>query len=426
MLLHVLLILAVVMILGRVLGRACAWISQPPVIGEVVAGILLGPSLLGWVWPVAKTFLLPKDVEPYLGVIAQLGVILFMFLVGLELNLQLLRAKARQAGVISLVSIVVPFGLGLALAGLLYPSLAGSPEVGFVSFALFLGLALSITAFPVLARILTDRGMSRTPLGVLALLCAAADDATAWCLLAFVMGVAQANVTDALRVVALTLGYVAVMFVLVQPVAARLATKVEGREIGQGVVAAALAGLLLSALTTEAIGIHPLFGAFLFGAVIPHESTLARALTRKLYDLVTVLLLPAFFALAGMRMEMGLLVDLQSWLLCGLIILAATLGKFGGSFVAARLTGMGWRDAAALGVLMNTRGLMELIVLNIGYELHVISPKLYTMMVLMALATTFATTPILQRLRQARGADSAGPDEARARESSSAPAPVPP
>jgi Kef-type K+ transport system membrane component KefB len=397
MLLHVLLTLAVVMILGRLLGRACAWVGQPPVIGEVGAGILLGPSLLGWLWPGATAFLLPAEAEPTLGVVAHLGVILFMFLVGLDLKPGQLRGQARRAGVIAAASIAVPFAAGLALTPLLYPGLAG-PEVGFASFALFFGLAMSITAFPVLARILTDRGMSRTRLGVLALLCAAVNDGAAWCLLAVVIGVSQAEVGAAAPVLGGAVAFVGFMFLLVRPAVARQAAMVEGRGVGQGVLAAVLGGLLLSAVVTQLIGIHPLFGAFLFGAVIPHDGTLARALTRRLHDLVAVLLLPAFFALAGLRMNVGLLTGPDHWLLCGLIVLVATAGKFGGTFTAARLTGMGWRDAASLGVLMNTRGLMELIVLNVGFERGVISPALYTMMVLMALATTLATTPVLQWL----------------------------
>jgi Kef-type K+ transport system membrane component KefB len=274
---------------------------------------------------------------------------------------------------------------------------------------MFLGLAMSITAFPVLARILTDRGLGRTRLGVLALASAAAGDAAAWCLMAFVMGASQAEVSGPLVVVLLTIGYVGFMFLVVRPVAPWLVARYDGGGAGQGVFAAVLAGLLLSALATEAIGIHPLFGAFLFGAVLPHEGALARSLTRRLHDLGTVLMLPAFFALAGMRMDVGLLSGVGPWLVCGLIVLVATLGKFGGTVTAARLTGLGWRDAASLGVLMNTRGLMELIVLNVGYERGVISPTLYTMMVLMALATTFATTPVLRWLRRNAGEDAPEP-----------------
>ncbi len=395
---HVLLALATVLLVGRVLGRLFAFIGQPPVIGEVVAGICLGPSLLGRVSPQAMAFLLPPSVAPYLGVISQVGAILYMFLVGLELNTERLGERAHAAVAIAQASIAVPFVLGAALALGMYTRLA-PPGVPFTSFALFCGIALSVTAFPVLARILTDRGMSRTDLGVLALGCAAAGDVTAWCLLAFVVGVAQATVGGGLVVAALALAYLGFAFVLVRPLARRWAARLPEQQIGQGVIAGVLLALLLSALATEAIGIHAVFGAFLFGAVLPHDSPLAHALTRKLGDLVTVLFLPAYFAFTGLRTEIGLVSGGEGWLACGLITLAATAGKFGGTAAAARFAGLDGRTAASLGVLMNTRGLMELIVLNIGLDLGVISPALFAMMVLMALATTLATTPALHLLR---------------------------
>ncbi len=395
-LIHVLIALAAVLAVGRLLGLLFRRVGQPPVMGEVVAGILLGPSLLGQVWPEAAEFILPPAVAPFLGVIAQLGVILYMFLVGLELNPGVLRQRVHATVAISHASIVVPFLLGAALALFLYPRLA-TPNVSFTSFALFIGVATSITAFPVLARILTDRDMHKTPLGIIALGCAAADDVTAWCLLAFVLGVAQAEVGGAFVVLGLTAGYIAFMIVLVRPLAGWLLARWEGK-ITPGVVAVVFVSLLLSALATEAIGIHAIFGAFLLGAVIPHDSKIAFAFTEKLEDVVTVLLLPAFFAFTGMRTRIGLVSGLEQWLMCGLIILVATAGKFGGTLIAARLTGLGWSDSAALGLLMNTRGLMELIALNIGLDLNIISPTLFTMMVLMALVTTLATTPLLQWL----------------------------
>ena len=257
---------------------------------------------------------------------------------------------------------------------------------------------MSITAFPVLARILTDRGMTRTELGVVALGCAATDDVTAWCLLAFVVGVAKAQVGQGLLVTAGALGYIAFMLLVARPLLRRMAARWVMEPLPRGAVAVVFVALLLSALATEAIGIHAIFGAFLLGAVIPHDSAVARTFTRQLEHLVTVLLLPAFFAFTGMRTRIDLVSGLDQWLICALIILVATLGKFGGTLVAARLTGLGWRAAAALGTLMNTRGLMELIVLNIGLDLRVISPTLFAMMVVMALVTTMATAPVLRWL----------------------------
>jgi Kef-type K+ transport system membrane component KefB len=396
-LVHVLVALTAVLATGRLLGLLFRYVGQPPVIGEVVGGILLGPSFLGWLWPEAATFVLPSSVAPYLGVIAQLGVILYMFLVGLELNTAVLRERARATLLISHASIVVPFVLGAALALVLYPTLS-STDVSFTRFALFVGVAMSITAFPVLARILTDRRMHKTPLGTLALGCAAINDVTAWCLLAFVVGVAQARVGGAFLVLGMTAAYMGFMFLVVRPVAGRLLARFDEASLTPSIAALVFGALLLSALATEVIGIHAIFGAFLLGAVIPHDSTLAHAFNRKLEDLVTVLLLPAFFAFTGMRTQIGLVSGVGQWLMCGLIIVVATVGKFGGTLAAARLTGLGGRDAAALGLLMNTRGLMELIALNIGLDLKIISPALFAMMVLMALVTTMATTPLLQWL----------------------------
>ena len=364
---HLLLAMAAVVTVGQLLGRVFSLAGQPPVIGEVVGGILLGPSLLGYISPAAYLFILPPAVAPFLGVVAQLGVIMYMFLVGLELNPELLRNRAHAIVATSHASIVAPFVLGSALALYLYPRFSTS-NVPFTSFALFLGLAMSITAFPVLARILSDRGLTRTELGAIALTCAAVDDVTAWCLLAFVVGVVQSSAHSALSVAALTLGFVGFMFVIVRPVAAKVAACAERNPSHplQGTIALTLVSVLAAALTTEAIGIHAIFGAFLLGVVIPHESKLARSLTQSLENVVTMLLLPAFFAFTGMRTEIALVSGLYQWLICGLIIAVATAGKFGGTLLAARLTGWRWRPAAALGVLMNTRGLMELIVLNVG------------------------------------------------------------
>lgn len=394
---HVLLALVVIIVTCQILGRVFNYLGQPRVIGEVVAGILLGPSLLGRISSDASAFVLPPSVAPYLGVIAQLGVILYMFLVGLELNAELLHSRAHATVAISHTSIIFPFLLGAALALWIFQSYAPA-GVTFTSFALFMGVAMAITAFPVLARILTDQRMDKSELGVIALSCAAADDVTAWCLLAFVVGVAQAEVNGALVTVALALGFIAFMFLLVGPVARRFLGRLDESKLTSHVVGWVLVALLLSCLIAEAIGVHALFGAFLLGAVIPHDSAVARLFTHKLEEIVSILLLPAFFAYTGMRTQIGLLEGWYDWLICLVIILVATLGKFGGTVAASRFTGLDWRTSASLGILMNTRGLMQLIVLNIGVDLGVISPTLFAMMVLMALATTIMTTPILHWL----------------------------
>jgi len=369
---HLLMAMAAVIVVGRLLAPVFRAVGQPPVIGEVIAGIVLGPSLLGRLSPDAFRYILPADVAPFLGIVAQLGVILYMFLVGLELNPDVVRQRVHAAVTTSLASILLPFALGWVLAVYLYPRFATS-GVAFTHFALFVGVAMSITAFPVLARILTDRGMTRTELGALALSCAAVDDITAWCLLAFIVGVVQATAGGGVvLVILMTLAFIAFMFTVVRPIAVRVARQVEDRDPPHATIAMVVVAILAAALATEGIGVHAIFGAFLLGTVIPHDSRLARAIKGRFEDLVTILLLPAFFAFTGMRTQIDL-VSGSEWLVVALII-----------------------GAASLGILMNTRGLMELIVLNVGLDLGVISPKLYTMMVLMALATTMATTPVLR------------------------------
>jgi Kef-type K+ transport system membrane component KefB len=394
LLFHVLLALAVVVVAGRGLGVIVASIGQPPVIGEVLAGILLGPSLLGALAPGAEAFLFPESARPALGVIAQIGVILYMFVVGLEFDPSSLRKRAAPYVVTSQASIAVPFVLGLALAALIYPDLS-QPGVPYFAFAMFMGVAMSITAFPVLARILTDRGLSRTELGTAALTCAAVDDVSAWCLLAISVGIARATLTDALVVLGLSAAFILVMVLVVRPIAINL-TRNSDEEASQAAVTWTLAGLLLSAVIAESIGIHAIFGAFLFGAIVPATSPIAQKLQHDRTPVVTILFLPAFFAVTGLRTELGLLDSWADWGICLLIIALATAGKFGGTILAGWLTGMPKRLAARLGILLNTRGLMELVVLNVGLDLGVISPRLFTMMVIMALVTTAMTTPLLE------------------------------
>ena len=324
--LHVLVALAAVILAGRVLAWAFGFVGQPPVIGEVVAGILLGPSFLGYVSPDAAGFVLPPAVAPFLSVIAQLGIILYMFLVGLELDGARLRKHAQASVAIAHASIAFPFLLGSCLALATFTHLAPA-EVPFTSFALFMGIALSVTAFPVLARILSDRGIARSELGMLALACAAVGDVTAWCLLALVVGVAQANLDSAVWVCTWSVVYMTVNLAVVRPIAKRLTRRYEEKDVTRGVMAVVLLALLLSALATDAIGIHAIFGAFLFGAMIPHDCAIAVTFTRQMQDLVTVLFLPAFFAFTGMRTQIGLVAGWENWLICGLITLVSLAAK---------------------------------------------------------------------------------------------------
>lgn len=394
--------LVVIIVAARVVGKLFRKLGQPFVMGEIVAGILLGPSLLGWLSPDTMAFLFPAPSMEMLRLLSQIGVALFMFVVGMDLDVRHLRQRAHTAIMVSHASIVVPFFLGAALSLLVYSSLA-SEKTSFTPFALFMGIAMSITAFPVLARILEDRRLSQTYLGSIALSCAAVDDVTAWCLLALVIAFAQSgSLAASFITIALALSFICVMLLLIKPQLARLLTGrfANGQEESRGLVAGALAFVLACALLTETIGIHSLFGAFLAGVVMPANIGLRRTLKEKLEPLSVAALLPLFFAFTGLRMQISLLNDWQSWALCFVIIGVAIAGKLGASALMARWCGMNWRDSFSLGVLLNTRGLVELIVLNIGYDLGILSGRLFAMLVVMALVTTFMTGPLLSLVKR--------------------------
>ena len=395
-----LLLVQVGLVLGvsRGVGLAVGRLGQPQVVGEMLAGIMLGPSLFGWLAHDTWAAVFPPASVVYLNALSQVGVIFFLFLVGLELDPKLIRNRGQAAVVISHVSIVAPFLLGAALTLVLYARLFNHAEaMRFESVALFMGAAMSITAFPVLARILTERNLHKSKVGAVAITCAAVDDVTAWCMLAVVIGLARANgLMSGLHTAAMAAVYVAVMFVFVRPFLKRLKDQYDRRQrLTQSMVGFILIGVLASAYVTELIGIHALFGAFLLGAVMPKGTAFVRALTEKLEDFTVVFLLPIFFAYTGLKTQIGVLDSPAMWGFCGLIILTACLGKFGGSTLAARAVGMPWREAGAIGILMNTRGLMELVILNVGRELGVITDAVFAMMVIMALTTTALTTPIL-------------------------------
>jgi Kef-type K+ transport system membrane component KefB len=400
-----LLLIQIVVIVSssKLLASLVRRIGQPMVVGEVIAGILLGPSVLGHFLPGVSQFIFQPASLPNLNFLSQLGLILFMFIIGLELDVQLLKHKAHTAVVVSHASIIIPFAMGVSLAYFLYERFA-PPNISFLAFGLFMGIAMSITAFPVLARILHERGLTKTALGSLAITCAAADDVTAWCILAAVVAVVQAgSAMSALFTVLLSMIYVVAMLKLVRPWLERVETKYPSTEhLNKTFAVIAFVFLFLSALATEVIGIHALFGAFLAGASMPAHAHFRKLLASRIEDVSLVILLPLFFAFTGLKTQIGLLNDGTTWLVCGLIIFVAVAGKFGGSSLAARFTGQSWSDSFAIGVLMNTRGLMELIVLNLGYDLGVLSPTVFTMMVLMALLTTFMTAPALYWIERMR------------------------
>jgi len=389
---------AVILAVSRMVGWIFRKIHQRQVIGEMVAGILLGPSLLGWLAPNLSAVIFPPASLGFLSALSQIGLIVFMFLIGLELDPQTLHRRSHAAVVTSHVSIMFPFLLGSLLSLYLYPRLSDD-SVSFTNFTLFMGTAMSITAFPVLARILTERNMLRTPLGVLTIACAAVDDVTAWCILAGVVllvRTAEGSVPFWLTLLG-SLGYIAIMILGVRRLLRKFELLYRKRgAITQDMLAVMLLLVLASGWTTEWLGIHALFGAFIVGAIMPKESDFVHALLEKLNDFAVVLLLPLFFAFTGLRASVGLLNGGEMWFYFALILIAAIVGKFGGSTIAARITGTPWREASALGILMNTRGLVELVALNIGYDIGVISPTLFTMLVLMALITTFMTSPLLE------------------------------
>jgi Kef-type K+ transport system membrane component KefB len=389
--------LVVIVIAARFCGVLAARVGQPLVVGEIAAGIILGPSLLGLMAPSVSTALFPAPSLPTLQMLSQVGVLLFMFVVGVELDVAHLRGRGRAAVAISHSSIAIPFILGMLSSLALYRDYAPA-GVPIHAFALFLGIAMSITAFPVLARILEESGLAKTPLGSTALTCAAVDDLTAWTLLAFVVAISTSGgaATILLTIVMLSAAFVALMIYAVRPVLGqRLGSVSRTGALSKEQVAVVLAVLLSSALVTEVIGIHALFGAFLAGTIMPADAAFRRALRERLETVTSVLLLPLFFVYTGLRTQVGLLDDVQSWFVCALIIGVATIGKFGGTLVAARWTGLGWYESLTLGALMNTRGLMELVALNVGYDLGILSPEIFTMLVLMALVTTAMTGPLV-------------------------------
>ena len=385
-----------IVLVARIFGWIFRKIGQPSVIGEIIAGIVLGPSLFGQYFPDMKEALFPVDSLGNLQLLSQIGLILFMFVIGMELDLKVLKNKANEAVVISHASIVIPFALGIGLSYYIYHQFA-PPGVEFLSFSLFMGIAMSITAFPVLARIVQERGIHKTRLGTIVITCAAADDITAWCILAVVIAIVKAgSFVSSLYVIGLAILYVLMMLLVVKPFLKRVGVLYAKKEnIKKSVVAIFFVTLIVSSYVTEIIGIHALFGAFMMGAVMPDISKFRNIFIDKVEDVAVILLLPLFFVFTGLRTEIGLINEPYLWKVTGFIILVAVVGKFFGSALAAKFVGQSWRDSLTIGALMNTRGLMELVVLNIGYELGVLSPKVFTMMVIMALVTTFMTGPAL-------------------------------
>lgn len=397
----------VIILASRILGWLMSLIGQPTVIGEILAGIALGPSLLGLFFPDASAFLFPQQSLGALEFLSQIGLILFMFIIGMELDINILKKQAGTAIFISNMSIVVPFVSGAALALYLFGSFAPAGS-RFVPFALFMGISLSITAFPVLARIVQERGITRTPLGITAITSAAINDISAWGILAIIVAIANAGaIQGALFTIFLSLVFVLTMLLIIRPLLNKIAKKYTVPEtISKQVVALVLSTMLLSSWITEVIGIHALFGAFMAGVIIPDNEKFKRIMAEKIEDISLVLLLPLFFVFTGLRTQIGLLNSLELWLTASLVIAVAVASKFIGSAFAAKLTGKNWKDSLLIGALMNTRGLIELVALNIGYDIGILSPEIFTILVLVALVTTFMTGPLMSLIEYIFPADS--------------------
>jgi Kef-type K+ transport system membrane component KefB len=388
--------IVMIILTARVFGWFFQKIGQPTVIGEIIAGIVLGPSLVGMYFPEFSAALFPEASLGNLKFLSQIGLILFMFVIGMELDVKVLKNKASEAIVISHASIIIPFSMGIGLSYFVYNQFAPK-GVEFLSFSLFMGIAMSITAFPVLARIVQERGIHKTRLGAIVITCAAADDITAWCLLAVVIAIVKAgDFVGSLYVISLALLYVLAMLFIVKPFLKRIGDLyAEKDNIGKPVMAIFFLLLIISSYATEVIGIHALFGGFMMGAIMPDIAKFRMIFIEKVEDVSVILLLPLFFVFTGLHTHVGLINDAYLWKVTGAIIAVAVIGKFVGSALAAKFIGQNWHDSLTIGALMNTRGLMELIVLNIGLELNVLTPEVFTMMVIMALVTTFMTGPAL-------------------------------
>ncbi len=390
-----------IVVVARVLGKLANKVGQPAVIGEIIAGILLGPSLLGMLMPSFSSFLFPAESLKSLQLFSQLGLVFFMFIIGMEIDVNVIKKTASNALIVSHTSIIFPYFLGVLLSYFIFSKYAPA-QISFISFALFMGIAMSITAFPVLARILQEKGLTKTPLGILSITCAATGDITAWCILPIVIAIAKArSINSALLTIGLSVVYIVVMLYVVKPLIARICAKhSENDKQNKTTIALLFLLLLCSSYVADLIGIHVLFGAFLAGVIMPADHSLKNMLTEKVEDVAILLLLPIFFVITGLRTQIGLLSGGNLWALCGIITTMAIVGKLGGSAIAAKLVGYSNKESLSLGVLMNTRGLMELIVLNIGYDMGILTPEIFAIMVIMAIATTLMTGPGLELIKK--------------------------
>jgi Kef-type K+ transport system membrane component KefB len=392
---QLLLQLIVILLVVQIFGNLSKRIGQQWVIGEILAGLALGPSLLGALWPNLASQLFPASTLPTLQALGDIGLVLYMFSLGARLDTHVMVGQSRSAIFVSLSGILLPLLLGVLLGSFLYPKLAG-PHATYLSFVLLVGTAMAITAFPVLARLLAEKKMLGTKVGVLALTCASVDDVIAWCLLAYVTSIANPHGTtfSVISTIALTILFAAGMLLVVRPLLNYTVRRIQSKPLQ---MALSIILLFSAAYTTNWIGIHPVFGAFLAGICLP-RNVVFTAQVRSLDQVNTVIFLPIFFVYSGLKTQIGLIYGFPLWGLCLLVFLTACVGKILGGTLSTRIAGQSWRDALTIGILMNTRGLVELIVLNIGLQLGILSPTLFAMLVIMALVTTMMASPLLPLL----------------------------
>jgi Kef-type K+ transport system membrane component KefB len=402
-LLTVLTQLMVIILAARVFAWVFRKLGQPSVVGEIAAGLMLGPSVLGKFFPAASAMVFDPAVKPVFSVLSQVGLIFLLFLIGLEFDFSHLRARSRAAVLISVMGIVPPFALGWLLAQWLHPHLEMAVDPR--GFALFMGTAMSITAIPILGRMMMELNITRTRIGAITITAAAVDDATGWIILAAISAMVRAgfDLWLSVRMFALTVGFAALMIFVVRPLLRRWIRSALRRgdgELGLNSLAILVVIIFLGAIATNVIGIFAIFGAFIVGSVLSDEHEFRAAVTRQLRNFVTVFFLPIFFTYTGLNTDIGTLGTPTLWLFAAAVSLVAIAGKFGGCSIAAWASGFSLREAGCIGIMMNTRALMELIVINVGYELKVIPPSVFCMLVMMALLTTVMTTPILLRLQR--------------------------
>lgn len=390
----------IILLVCRMFGWLFQKIGQPTVIGEIVAGIVLGPSVLGYCLPDISGFLFPEHSLANITILSQFGLILFMFAIGMELDMDEVRKKLKETIVISHTSTIMPFFFGMLTAFFVYQNYAYK-ETPFISFSLFIGIAMSITAFPVLARIIQEKGMTKSHLGTIALASAANGDITAWCLLAVVIAIAQAgSMLSAVYNIGFSILYLLFMFMVARPFLKMIGHVYHNKElIDKSMVAFMFMVLIVSSYFTEILGLHALFGAFIAGVVMPANIKFRKIMTEKVEDVSLSLFLPLFFVSTGLRTQIGLINTPELWWMCGIFILVAIIGKFGGALISSRFVGESWKDSLYMGALMNTRGLMELVVLTIGYDMKILPPAIFVILVLMTLVTTFMTTPLISFIR---------------------------